>query len=78
MEETLNLYELQAIRLAMMKKDHEDRRWSAMIQHGHDIGEFGATVSDVEAIKRRAAAKARGMTEDQYAFAEVGIAVVEE
>jgi hypothetical protein len=79
-EDALNIFEINAIRDAARKRDHERRKFEAMLHKGVDLDE-GVKTSNVptfEEIKRRAEARNRGLSEEQIEFADIGIKIIEE
>lgn len=82
MEENLTVEELSAILDASREAEHEKRKFAAALK-GINLDEGKNKRGDgdtptFEDIKRRAEAKARGVTEEQIEFADIGIAVIEE
>lgn len=78
-EESLNIFEINAIRDAARKKDHERQRFEAMLHKGVDLDEQREDgVPTFDDIKRRAEAKNRGLSEEQIEFADIGIKIIEE
>lgn len=79
-EENLNVFEISAIRDAAHKKDHERRKFEAMLHKGVDLDKDNNSddVPSFDDIKRRAEARNTGLTEEQIEFATVGIQIIEE
>ena len=79
-EESLNVFEINAIRDAARKRDHAKRKFDAMLHKGVDLDEDNKEegVPSFEDIKRRAEAKNRGLSEEEIEFAAVGIQIIEE
>jgi hypothetical protein len=82
LEENLSIQEVEVLLDASREQEYQKQKFAAALK-GIDLDEqSGKSGSDdaptFEDIKRRAEAKARGVTEDQLAFADIGIAVVEE
>lgn len=78
-EDSLNVFEINAIRDAARKRDHERRKFEAMLHKGVDLDDVrNDGTPTFEDIKRRAEAKARGISEEAYEFAEIGIQIIEE
>ena len=77
LEENLSLAELNQTLESYREAKREERRFLAAIQ-GIDIdkGQKGE-LPTFDDIKKRAAAKARGVTEEEYDLAEIGIGVEE-
>lgn len=76
LEENLALSELYQILDSMRTQRHEDRKFAAALK-GVNLDEAQADTS-FEDVKRRAEAKLRGMTEEQYELTEIGIGLVED
>jgi hypothetical protein len=78
-EESLNVFEINAIRDAARKRDHERRKFEAMLHKGVDLDEGSNDGTPTfEDIKRRAEARNRGVSEEQLEFADIGIQIIEE
>jgi hypothetical protein len=82
MEENLTIQELEAILDASREQEYSRQKFAAALK-GIDLDEGknkrdGSDTPTFEDIKRRAEAQARGVTEEQLEFADIGIAVVEE
>lgn len=77
MEENLNLEEMKAILDASRKQEHQRQKFAAALK-GVNLDESPEEdVPTFEDVKRRAEAKARGLSEDAVEFGEVGFAVIE-
>lgn len=79
-EECLNVFEINAIRDAARKRDHERRKFEAMLHKGVDLDKDNKSddVPSFDDIKRRAEARNTGLSEEQIEFAAVGIQIIEE
>ncbi len=83
LEENLNLFELQAILDAAREQEYSRQKFAAALK-GVNLDEQPKGSEDdskpptFEDIKRRAEAKARGVSEEHLGFADIGIAVEEE
>ncbi|QIN94027.1 hypothetical protein PP459_gp207 [Streptomyces phage Wakanda] len=80
LEENITVDELNHILDAAREQEYERKKFAAALK-GIDLDEDKRSNGDTPSfddIKRRAEAKARGMTEEQIEFADIGIAVVEE
>ncbi len=82
LEENLSINEVEVLLDASRAREYEKQKFAAALK-GIDLDEQSGKSGSgdtptFEDIKRRAEAKARGVTEDQLAFADIGIAVVEE
>lgn len=77
-EESLNIFEVNAIRDAARKQQHERQRFEAMLHKGVDIEDRDESVPTFDEIKRRAEAKNRGVSEEALEFADIGIQIIEE
>lgn len=82
LEDALSIQEVEVLLDASRAQQYENHKFAAALK-GIDLDEqSGKSGNDdaptFEDIKRRAEAKARGVSEDQLAFADIGIAVVEE
>lgn len=75
-EENLCLAEINVILEASRERRHEDRKFAAALK-GVDLDENKEETS-FEAVKRRAEAKLRGMTEEQYELTEIGVGLIED
>ena len=77
-EVSLTLDELMLLYSTIQDSIQEDRRFAASLQ-GVDLGDGGQSeeASSFEDVKRRAAAKAAGKTEDELEFAGMGFGFVE-
>ena len=81
LEENITVEELNHILEAAREQEYERKKFAAALK-GIDLDEKNnrgnADTPTFEDIKRRAEAKARGMTEEQIELADIGIAVIEE
>jgi len=80
LEENITVEELNHILEAAREQEYERKKFAAALK-GIDLDKESKREQDTpsfEDIKRRAEAKARGMTEEQIEFSEIGIAVIEE
>lgn len=82
LEENLSIQEIEVLLDASREQEYQRQKFAAALK-GIDLDEqTGKSGNDdtptFEDIKRRAEAKARGVTEEQLEFAEIGIAVEEE
>lgn len=78
-EDSLNVFEINAIRDAVRKKEHDRRKFEAALHKGLDLDkEATGDVPTFEEIRRRAEAKNRGVSEEAVEFAEIGIKIIEE
>lgn len=77
MESTLSLPELEVILDAARKRERERQRFQAALK-GVNLDADEGTGETGDAVRRRAEAKMRGMTEEQYELAEIGIEIQEE
>ncbi len=82
LEENLSIQEVEVLLDASREQEYQKQKFAAALK-GIDLDEqSGKSGSDdtpsFEDIKRRAEAKARGVSEDQLAFADIGIAMFEE
>jgi hypothetical protein len=82
LEENLSIQEIEVLLDASRAQEYERQKFAAALK-GIDLDDkSGKSGTDdtpsFEDIKRRAEAKARGISEDQLAFADIGIAVIEE
>lgn len=77
-EESLTLDELMLLYSTIQESIEEDRVFAASLK-GIDLrdGQKGEESSSFEEIKRRAAAKAAGKTEEELEFAGMGFGFVE-
>lgn len=77
-EEALSIAELMHILEARRERDRQRWREQVMLATGEDIDK-DKDESEVtfETIKRRAVAKARGISEEQLEFEEIGIVIEE-
>lgn len=76
MEENLTLAEMEAILDASRDQERSRQKFAAALK-GVDLDE-GQKDTSFEDVKRRAEAKARGVSEEQVEFADIGIAIFEE
>lgn len=78
MEENLSLLELEVILSAAREQEYSRQKFAAALK-GVDLDENKSkNSSSFEDVKRRAEAKARGVSEEQISFGEIGIAIIEE
>jgi hypothetical protein len=79
-EDSLNVFEINAIRDAARKRDHERRKFEAMLHKGVDLDEGSSSdgTPTFDDIKRRAEAKLRGISEEAHELGEIGIQIIEE
>lgn len=78
-EESLNVFEINAIRDAVRKKEHDRRKFEAALHKGLDLDKENTDGGpSFEDIKRRAEAKNRGISEEQVEFMDIGIQIIEE
>lgn len=78
-EDALNIFEINAIRDAARKRDHDRRKFEAMLHKGVDLDKDVKTdVPSFEDIKRRAEARNSGVSEEAIEFAGIGIKIIEE
>jgi hypothetical protein len=83
LEENLSINEIEVLLDASRAQEYEKQKFAAALK-GIDLDEQSGKKAGnddtptFEDIKRRAEAKARGVSEDQLAFSDIGIAVVEE
>lgn len=73
MEDTLTLDELYLLRQAQYDAEHRRNKFAAALK-GIDLDEQN-TDDDFERVKRKAAADAAGMSEEQFVFGMIGIEV---
>jgi hypothetical protein len=75
------LSELYQVLESSRERRYEDRKFAAALK-GVDLDKEAGVSEDSEssfdAIKRRAEAKLRGMTEEQYELTEIGIGIVDD
>jgi hypothetical protein len=79
LEENITVDELNHILEAAREQEYERKKFAAALK-GIDLDgkKRDEDTPSFEDIKRRAEAKARGMTEEQIEFGEIGIAVIED
>lgn len=76
LEDSLSLEEMLAIREASHKAEFQRQKFAAALK-GVDLPDPQAEdVPTFEDIKRRAEAKARGVSEEALGFGEIGIMVI--
>lgn len=78
LEDALCIEELVAIREAAQKAEFQKQKFAAALK-GVDLPDpRQEDIPTFEDIKRRAEAKVRGVSEEQYELSEVGIMIIED
>lgn len=82
LEENLSIQEVEVLLDASRAREYEKQKFAAALK-GIDLDEQSGKTGNADTpsfddIKRRAEAKARGVSEEQLEFADIGIAVIEE